>query len=218
MNGFQYLPSELFDRLSFDVLETKTIYKNPRSLTGRLFWSRLTTTIKFVENYHLTGSVLELGCGSGLLLPSLSSHFEKVVGVDLNIGDAELVKNEMSLNNIELVNNNILDYKHSSDFDLIIANDVLEHIYDLKTVIEHLHSLLFEDGHILFTVPTENWLYQLSRLILRVKKPEDHYHTAQEIIDIANGYFEPARIKYLPFGIIKEFAFFALYLGRKEEQ
>lgn len=217
MSGFQYLPSELFNRLSFDVLETKSIYKNPRSLTGRLFWSRLTSTIKFVENYQITGNVLEFGCGSGLLLPSLAGHFDKVVGVDLNIGDAEIVKNEMSLNNVELVNNDILDYKHTSDFDLIIANDVLEHIYDLRTVIVHLRSLLSEDGHILFTVPTENWLYHLARSIFRVEKPEDHYHTAQEIIDLVDEFFAPARIKYLPFGLFKEFAFFAVYLGLKKK-
>ncbi len=215
MERFHYLPTDVLDKLSFDVLDSKYIYRNRHSLVGKLFWSRLTVTIKFIGSNDITGNVLEFGCGSGIILPTLSKMFKRVVGIDLNIKDASIVKNELSLDNVELVNSNILDYDATTKFDLIIANDVLEHIWDLRTVLEHLHRLLADDGHILISSPTENWLYRFARLILNVKKPDDHYHTADEIINLMNGYFSTKKIRYLPIGKLKWLSFFTVFLGQK---
>ncbi len=215
MNNFHYLPDDVLKSLSFDVLDTKYIYKDPHSLVGRLFWSRLTTTIDYVYKNNIEGDVLEFGCGSGLIIPTLSKTFKRVVGIDINIKDALTVKNAMVLDNVELVQDNILNYNPTAKFDLIIANDVMEHIFDLETVIEHLHGLLTNDGHIIISVPTESLLYRFARLMLNVKKPTDHYHTADAIIKKMEDSFSTRGIKYLPINKLKTLSFFAVYVGRK---
>ena len=215
MKIFYYLPDEVLEKLSFDVLDTKYIYKDRHSLVGKLFWSRLTTTIDYIYKNDIGGDVLEFGCGSGLIMPTLSRIFKRVVGVDLNIKDAVIIKKLMALDNVELVQDNILNYSPTSKFDLIIANDVLEHILDISTVIDHLNSLLVDDGHIIISVPTESMLYRFARLMLNVKKPTDHYHTADSIIKKMKDYFTTCDIKYLPVNRLKALSFFAVYVGSK---
>ena len=215
MTRFQNLPSAVFDKLSFQVLDTKYVYRNSRSLVGKLFWSRLTTTIDFIDSNIKRGNVLEFGCGSGIILPTLSKLFERVVGIDLNIEDASIIKEELSLKNVELVKSNIVDYIPTTKFDLIVANDVLEHILDLETVIGHLHGLLADEGYILVSVPTENWLYRFARFILNVTKPEDHYHTADEILNFMGRYFAIRKSKCLPIRKAKWLSFFIVYLGQR---
>lgn len=149
-------------------------------------------------------------------MPTLSRTFKRVVGVDLNIRDAVIIKDIMVLDNVELVQDNILNYNSTTKFDLIIANDVMEHILDISTVIDHLNSLLINGGHIIISVPTESMLYRFARLMLNVKKPTDHYHTADSIIKKMKDYFTTKDIKYLPVNRLKALSFFAVYVGRKQ--
>ena len=215
MTRFQNIPPAVFDKLSFQALDTKYVYRDSRSLVGKLFWSRLTTTIDFIDSNIRRGSVLEFGCGSGIILPTLSKLFERVVGIDLNIEDASIIKEELSLKNVELVKSNILDYIPATKFDLVIANDVLEHMLDFEIVVGHLHGLLADDGYILISAPTENWLYRFARFIFNVTKPEDHYHTADEILNFTGRYFATRKCKYLPIRKTKWLSFFVVYLGQR---
>ena len=48
------------------------IYANPIKLMRRLFFKRLNLCLKLLE--VKTGNVLDVGCGSGIILPSLSSR------------------------------------------------------------------------------------------------------------------------------------------------
>lgn len=41
----------------------------------------------------------------------------------------------------------------SGEFDIIIANNVIEHFYDPAQAVKEMHRVLKKDGHIYFTVP-----------------------------------------------------------------
>ena len=74
--------------------------------------------------------------------------------------------------------------------DIVIATDVLEHFRDLSTPIEFINKHLVKDGLLIVTLPTENILYELGRVVINKKKPEDHYHKSSAVIDFLqeNGY------------------------------
>lgn len=199
--------------LHFNTLDTKYVYTR-NSLVGRLFWKRLTETIDFIYENDIKGDVLEIGCGSGLILPTLSKLFDKVVGIDLNIRDSTKVSESLGLDNVKLICGDILKYYSKSKFDLVIANDVLEHILDIDEVVFHIKNLLKINAYVIISAPTENMLYKISRLILNIKKPADHYHASDDMIGKISKVFEIKEITYIPVTRLKSFSYFAVVLAK----
>ena len=67
---------------SDDVVTTTYIDKNP--LIRWLYWNRLKRMID-IGKKHGGNKILDLGCGQGVFIPSLSESFEFVYGLDINI-------------------------------------------------------------------------------------------------------------------------------------
>jgi SAM-dependent methyltransferase len=120
-----------------------------------------------------------------LLLPYLSERYEAVYGVDLAPQFARdflgrwAASSASSLNNVSICDD--LDRLGLPDhtLDVILALDVLEHVDDLAAVLRQMVRLLKQDGLLLVSGPTENWLYRLGRRIgQRIAGPEfsGHYH------------------------------------------
>lgn len=60
--------------------------------------------------------------------------------------------------------------------DVIVAADVVEHFADTRRVVEKLKKFMNTHMVLATSLPTENTLYELLRLLFRKKKPEDHYY------------------------------------------
>jgi len=59
---------------------------------------------------------------------------------------------------------------------------VLEHFADKSMPYRFLETRLKPGGLLLVSLPTENWIYELGRMVLRKTKPADHYHPAHELV------------------------------------
>jgi len=128
------------------------------------------------------GKVLDLGCGQGVFLPSLSDCFEEVHGIDLDVSICSKIKDMFHLDNVTIHKGNILDNNfESGQFDLILAPSVLEHFEDQDALFLNLKRILRGGGHLVFSSPTETKLYELGRRIFGAVKPEDHYHSVFSI-------------------------------------
>lgn len=140
-------------------------HKNP--LINWLFWQRLRKVMEHIENSQ-SENILDFGCGSGVMLPFLSSISKQVIAMDVDLLPIQSVQKYIPLaENIAIKDAskiNISDLPKNT-FDLIIALDVLEHVSDLPKTLSELFTLLKPNGQLIVSGPTENILYQIGRKI-----------------------------------------------------
>ena len=103
-------------------------------------------------------SLLDFGCGTGLLSFKLASNGYKVLGVDIserfiNRAKEKYIQNKDIKNlKYEVIGNVPLLYQ-SESFDCIVTCAVLEHCYDIDKILEDFHRLVKIDGIIVISTP-----------------------------------------------------------------
>ena len=122
-------------------------------------------------------TVLEIGCGEGGFRESFSTSVEywgvepnKKVGV---IAESKLHK--VFNATYEEVEHDIPD----NYFDLIVCNDVIEHMVDHDKFLEHIKSKMKSDGYLLISIPNVRYIYNLYNLIFK----KDWQYEDQGILD-----------------------------------
>lgn len=120
------------------------------------------------------GLILEIGSKHGFLLPSLCQISDKVIGSDIEetfrvYRHLTLMKIKNSCPNLKLME---IDARYLSTYipenscDVIIAVSVLEHIREFPLAISEIEKCLKPSGIFICSVPTENKLYKLCRIVL----------------------------------------------------
>jgi 2-polyprenyl-3-methyl-5-hydroxy-6-metoxy-1,4-benzoquinol methylase/ribosomal protein S27E len=98
-------------------------------------------------------SVLELGASIGTFLQLLAERKPeaRIKGIDFNDSSIE----EAQKRGVEVENISIEEYagKKSEKFDLILAFEVVEHIYEPEITVNAVYNLLEDDGCFYFTLP-----------------------------------------------------------------
>lgn len=104
--------------LIWEVLRySRWFYLHPFSWTVR---ARLNMTIKTILSRGVSSwSVLELGCGSGVLASHISNRFKKYVGVDIASNAISVANEKNKLSHVNFLSQDVLSYPFSND-DLVI--------------------------------------------------------------------------------------------------
>ena len=135
-------------------------------------------------------SIIDVGCGGGILSSSLAKFFNKVTAIDasyLSIEEAKIHAAKHGINNIDYIvstpeeyasktflekssdsKNNSVDEGKEEKFDIVVSFEVLEHVDNLDLFIKSCTDLVKDDGLILFSTINKNiksYLVLLSRLI-----------------------------------------------------
>jgi SAM-dependent methyltransferase len=132
-------------------------------LQGRSFWFRSRNKLiqDLIRRYFANAmSVLEIGCGSGFVLS----------GIRAVLPIARLVASETYVHGLayaaqriappcEFMQMDARAIPYSTEFDLVGAFDVLEHIDDDSGVIAEVARALRPGGGFLITVPQHRWLW-----------------------------------------------------------
>lgn len=117
--------------------------------------SRMLVFQDWLRGYLKPGAkVLDIGCGDAIFA-ELMPEFEWY-GVDINIDAAG--KSDRA---IGLVAHDLMKPPYpweSGTFDAIICSEVLEHLWDLRTVHKEAKRLLKRDGVYVISTPNFNWL------------------------------------------------------------
>ena len=122
--------------------------------------------------------VLEFGCGEGLFLHELKKRgilFKHLIGIDLR---HDALRHAKSLHpEYEFVEGNLLTWDYPGEgFDLVIASQVLEHLFNPEDFLNRL--LLFSRKYLILTVPWEPWFRTMNLLrgrdILRLGNHPEH--------------------------------------------
>lgn len=192
-------------------------YFDKYKIIQNLYWKRLDKMLDISGRFHAK-TVLDLGCGEGVLLPSLSKYYEIVYGIDIDISVAKKVKEIYKLENVTLNEEPILNNSYEDNkFDLIFAPSVMEHFKDLDQLLEELNRILNKNGRLVFSSPTETKLYELGRKIFGFIKPADHYHSVFEINDVARKYLKYEKKQNGPFSFIPSFlSVYVIYVFKKK--
>ena len=116
---------------------------------GKIYRARIEQALSLLTPPY--ESILEIGYGSGLLLPSLCEMGTSVSGIDLQTNPDQLKDPLEKLGiNCTLIQGDISDQHFAEgSFDLIVAISIFEHIADLRPRVERIHKLLAPSGHIL---------------------------------------------------------------------
>ena len=132
-------------------------------------WYRLACAAKAYWQRKPKGPILDFGAASGELFhviqPNEPYHF-----VELNdsLANALLYFEPES-------KRQTLETLSSSCYGVIFALDSLEHNDNIPELLDCLRESLAEDGLLILSGPTENWLYRLGRRLVGFS---GHYHTA----------------------------------------
>jgi len=135
----------LFDGYSSNFensLVTKLEYKIP-NLISELILQK--------EPYKSLGSVLDLGCGSGLVGPEIRGYCSQLEGIDLSSKMLELAKKKNVYD--KLSHSDIVEYLSSRplSFDYYMALDVFVYVGELTEIFRLIKSRNKKPGHLVFS-------------------------------------------------------------------
>lgn len=172
-------------------------YAHPNPVIRRLFWQRLAVVLKRVRALS-PDSVLDFGCGSGVMLPLLAGLARRVVGLDPELGPYLALRPALRPpGNVEVYSTmqRSLSSFPDGSVDVVIALDVLEHVQDLDAVAGELCRVVAPAGEILVSGPTENILYRLGRRLAGRQFTGD-YHV-RNVADVRQAFLRRAAVSRL---------------------
>lgn len=115
-------------------------------LRGSEELSRFSVVVGYCHHFKPGGSVLEVGCGEGILQERLdSSKYSKYLGVDLS---SEAIKraSERQDEKISFVAADATIFVPAGKFDVIIFNECLEYFQDPLAVVRRYDAFLNKSG------------------------------------------------------------------------
>ena len=150
--------------------------------------------IKSNISFNGNNKLLDVGCGRGTLAHFLNLDFE-LYGVDISenaINEANKVYNDVRQIDLD---KNELPFD-TNFFDIAVALDVIEHVFDPLSVISKLYRCLNKDGQLILSTPNilyENYLKDFVRTRKFPKTSGDsipydgghiHFFTYRDIFDL----------------------------------
>ncbi len=124
---------------------------------SKLYFDNLFSPLKPYLRTLKKGRVLDIGCAYGFMLQRFPDSFEKF-GMD--ISDHAIKEARKRLPNAILkVGEAEREFPFRNDFfDVVICNDVLEHLEDPAKALEHIYRALKKGGILYINTPNANWI------------------------------------------------------------
>jgi len=144
----------------------------PEQSPARTFFSDTQERMALLPNYyrwiargfraHVSGTVLELGCGAGFVLRHYADRVDRVIAVDLDQNLLDGIARQWDPAKVRPLRVDLLgDWRELSDVraDAIVALDVLEHFEDDAGFVRKLKRHLRPGGRVVLKVPAQARLY-----------------------------------------------------------
>ena len=112
-------------------------------------------------------NVLEIGSGEGYFLNKLKELGINGIGLEKNENAIEIANK----NGLNVINDPIEEYsqRFMNKFDIVCSFQVMEHVYNIKSIIESSLALLKDDGLLIICVPNNNsFIGKLSNNVLNM--------------------------------------------------
>jgi 2-polyprenyl-3-methyl-5-hydroxy-6-metoxy-1,4-benzoquinol methylase len=153
-------------------------YLHRRRAMRTMAWWRVSVLAKRLEiaaGRRRDLTIVDFGCGSGVLFEEASIYAKRIHGVDIVLGAAKILVDRWGLAKVVLAKPDeaARDIEPGS-VDIILAGEVLEHVEPLGPTLDLFKRWLHPDrGMLLVTLPTESPLYRMGRKLAGFS---GHYH------------------------------------------
>jgi len=137
-------------------------FKNLAALESGNFWfrSRNLLIIWALRHYFAQAkNFLEIGCGTGFVLSGIRREFPTLKLFGSEIFTKGLIFAKERLPGIELFQMDACRIPFDSEFDVVGAFDVLEHIEDDETALQQMFQATKPGGGVMVTVPQHAFLW-----------------------------------------------------------
>jgi len=103
--------------------------------------------------------VLDVGCGAGILLPLVAPLCRQLVGLEVAAAFAEASRQVVEcrrLENVVILEGSVEHMPFGDgEFDVLVAVDVLHHVFDLPACVAELHRVLRPGGRLIVYEPNK---------------------------------------------------------------
>ncbi len=170
-----------------------------RPIVGALYRGRIEQGLSLLDPPY--AAILEIGYGSGLLIPTLAKIGKHVAGVDL-ASDPAKTRERLGSIGVEatLLKGDIckMDFPDGC-FDLVVAFSVFEHIADPLPALATIHRLLKRGGSFLVGMPRVDRLMSKLFPLIGYKTIDEHHVTnPKAFLAAASEFFTLERTTQIP--------------------
>jgi 2-polyprenyl-3-methyl-5-hydroxy-6-metoxy-1,4-benzoquinol methylase len=139
--------------------------------------------------------ILDVGCAQGTLALMLAERGHSVWAVDIRQQFLDYARTRYEYGNVSFVCGNVMDLELGKQFDLIFANQIVEHLVYPLEFTERLVKCLKSGGQLIMTTPNGGYLKNSLPSYSELGPPEQ-YADRQFTAD-ADGHFFAYRSKEL---------------------
>ncbi len=148
-------------------------------LVGSVFRKRITMGLDLIRNEKFE-RLVEIGYGSGFLMPYWTGIAHEVYGLDLDAEPEEVSKclGKVLNHSFHLQKGSILQMPYENDFfDGLVAFSVLEHIANKEKAAQEVARVVKPGGKILIGMPAVNKAMEYAFKAIGFKNIRDHHVT-----------------------------------------
>jgi 2-polyprenyl-3-methyl-5-hydroxy-6-metoxy-1,4-benzoquinol methylase len=105
-------------------------------------------------------AVLDVGCGYGFTTVELAKRCREVVGIEPStflFSEAGQLARESGISNVEIRNVSVTELAEESRYDLVVLDNVLEHLPEQPLALERISASLKRGGVLYIVVPNKLW-------------------------------------------------------------
>lgn len=156
------------------------------TLTSWLYRHRLEMALDLLGSGPY-GTILEAGCGSGILLPSLASRTARLFAVDLHRAMG-FVRSMLAAEGVtaSLATGNVCATGYGDlSFDALVCVSTLEHLHpaELEATVAEFKRILRPGGVVIVGIPASGWAMDLLFHMIGFSEIGDHHVSTRSTIE-----------------------------------
>lgn len=135
----------------------------------------LPSILQMLRNLPPEGSILDVGCGNGTMLEEIHKRGSwKLAGVDSSRSAISIARARGFDVHLADATKGLLELFPPHSFDLVLAIEVIEHVYSPRDLLRQVRGVLKPGGRILLTTPYHGYVKNL--LIAALGRCDSHYN------------------------------------------